>query len=85
MTICGSSNGGLAASDGGVVAGQGALEEIHQLGFVADHLPALRTERDDLVTFTDQLAEDALAFVRVGGVLGVEVGGRMPARVRDRD
>ncbi len=76
--------GRLTTGYGGVVAGEGTFEEIHQLALVADHLPVLRAERNDLVTFTDQFPEDAFAFVRIGRVLGVEVRGRMPACVRDR-
>jgi hypothetical protein len=57
-----------------VVLGGGVVEQLHEGRLVADHLPVLWAERQNLVTLLQEQAEDAFPFCRASGVLRVEVG-----------
>ena len=75
---------GLSTTHCGFVAVPSSFEQLHERGLVAHLLFVLRAQRDDLVALLDQQTEDAFAFGRIGGVLGVQVGGGVAACVRDR-
>jgi hypothetical protein len=55
------------------VAVAGAFEECEESWFVADLLPVLRAEINDLVALGEQHSEGAFASGRVGGALRVQV------------